>query len=59
MRLVHGFSCFSLDHLLSSRGAREGRHYGYFDFLDDRNLVEGKDDPLGNFRLTPEQKGWI
>ena len=33
--------------------------YGYFDFLDDRNLVEGKEDPLGNSRLTPEQKGWI
>ena len=53
------FLAFPLVYLLSARGAREGRYYGYFDFLDDRNLVEGKDDPLGNSRLTPEQKGWI
>ena len=53
------FLAFPLAHLLSARGAHEGHYYGCFDFLDDRNLVEGKDDPLGNSRLTPEQKGWI
>ena len=47
---------FPLVHLLSAHGAREGRYYGYFDFPDDRNLVEGNDGPLGNSRLTPEQK---
>ena len=50
---------FSLANLHPARGAREGHYYGYFDFLEDRNLVEGKGDPLGNSRLTPEQKGWI
>ena len=45
---------FPLAHFLFTRGAREGRYYGYFDFLDDRKLVEGKDDPLGNIHLTPE-----
>ena len=48
---------FPLVHLLSVRGAHEGQYYGYFDFLDDRNLVEGKDDPVGNFRLTRRAKG--
>ena len=38
------FLAFPLVHLLSARGAREGHYYGYFDFLDDRHLVEGKDN---------------
>ena len=43
---------FPLVHLLSARGAREGHYYGYFDFLDDRNLLEGK-----NNRCIPPSVG--
>ena len=46
------FILFPLVHLLSARGAREGHYYGYFDFLDDRHLVEGK----GN-RCIPQSVG--